>query len=437
MAAVGATRYVFALNRKAPVFDGTVGDLATDEHWLKAHLTCGWFGGDVSVEQLRRYVRLDCSADASKAACTHTGFIQYLFKCWAKEMGAVLRPDMIWYTILQEVARSVRASPEAFAHLFTQTPDEKQLIILVTGSPSEMDAERLSALVRKAMPEAGFADTVLNPTFPSAPPLAKYAVAATFCDMGSNFFNYETSFCGIRSLEVVGSKEEWLHLAEAIARLRTYTPSFRWSYDSQRASYEEWIQRCSTTVEDIIRHNFDISDTKRRNAFFADIFHYGDNDECDSGHDDTIVTGWARGFYNVAYDDIAGFPSHIGTIPFVNQETKREFVQAVGLAHSVLRDETVWDPQYVVVTFEKHVPTSDGSDVHTPGPPRSSDSHTVVKADDARTRAVKAPQKRSSDGGKSRLKSSLETLSVPREPPVVVPRAKRARIHAADVDGST
>ena len=61
--------------------------------------------------------------------------IYALNTCYDFHLPFALSPEVIWYTIISEIATCVKKDPETYAHLYTTTPKEKQKIPMkfVTG----------------------------------------------------------------------------------------------------------------------------------------------------------------------------------------------------------------------------------------------------------------------------------------------------------------
>ncbi len=93
-----------------------------------------------------------------------------------------------------------------------------------------------------------------------------------------------------------------------------------------------------------------------REVFFSDIFHYGKNTKCRSGHDTKIVSGWARVFYGYSYKsepskDLFRYSGHCQYVCVENLETRRKFCQVISLSYSELVDDTLV-PYYGTVKYE-------------------------------------------------------------------------------------
>ncbi|MDO8934103.1 MAG: DUF4419 domain-containing protein [Rhodocyclaceae bacterium] len=133
-AAHARRRFTFAGVSAAAAAKERSGELSGDEDWISA-----------VPNRTVVYIRRSLSFDASAAACTHAGFIHYLHACWAAERGVVLRPDVIWHTVLCEMARIIQAAPMHYRHLFTDDGSgTKRELEVLTAAPSAMDARVLA-----------------------------------------------------------------------------------------------------------------------------------------------------------------------------------------------------------------------------------------------------------------------------------------------------
>jgi ethanolamine utilization protein EutP (predicted NTPase) len=146
-------------------------------------------------------------------ANNRTGLIQYLFYVWAEELGCVIRPDMIFFTIMSEIKNHIVDHPEAFRSIFTKSQD-KTTIILVN-----LTVESLMSALSKIIVNKDLFKVVTQTSFASAPELFRKTMAITMADMGSPLFDYATTKCGIRSIQVLGTDEEWDNLLASIDEL--------------------------------------------------------------------------------------------------------------------------------------------------------------------------------------------------------------------------
>jgi hypothetical protein len=127
--------------RGAPTFP-----LDSPEQWVRAFSS---HGSDRHFKQLR------ASFDGAAVPVTHAGLIRYLHACWAAERGAVLRPDMVWHTLVNEVASAILADPAWYRGLFTlltKAATGKTDIVIVTRD--DLDVRHGSCSYRAPPPLA-------------------------------------------------------------------------------------------------------------------------------------------------------------------------------------------------------------------------------------------------------------------------------------------
>lgn len=60
----------------------------------------------------------------------HKNLMHYLTLAWYNHFSVVISPDMIFYTILCELAEQIKSDPDAYRHLFTDSTDKKEIITI-------------------------------------------------------------------------------------------------------------------------------------------------------------------------------------------------------------------------------------------------------------------------------------------------------------------
>lgn len=284
---------------------------------------------------------------------THAGFIHYLHLCWAQEIGCELRPDMLYYTIISEVASQILKNPEQYVHLFSGSQIKSNIVVF--EQDDIVTADRLVEAIRNIVKSPEFLSTICDVKFDSDVSDAHYARKMVFANMGTPFYNYIGSKCGIPHIDLVGSLEDWNKLYSSIMKLSTFL------IDSK--SLNKYFKVVSNIVANIIAYNFNIEMksyyfTKIGNSpydFFNDFFHYGRNVKCRSGHPENIVNGWAKLFYihEQGEIDLLNFPSHVNYVPFTLDYSDKYFCQAVTLAYSELdKSKNTLRPGYGIITYE-------------------------------------------------------------------------------------
>lgn len=292
-----------------------------------------------------------------KSNITHPGLIHYAHYCWAKEYGLSLRPDMIYNAIISEIAFDILSNPDDYKHLFTGTTNQK-INILTVGKL--FDYDQMISLIKSKILEPDFADAICDLVFESDVPNARRARLMAFANMGTPFFNLFGTMCGIPHVEIVGSYDDWVKLYDAIRVLQRFGPSES-ARDYRRKHYANHMEKSLNIVANIIYYCFDIRldpmtqmyNTKEE--FFSDIFHYGSNVVCGSGHDTMVVSGWLRFFYGDSDEgvDLDHYHCHTNYVCMHDLDTNKRYCQVVSLAFSELDSENnILRPGYGIVTYE-------------------------------------------------------------------------------------
>jgi len=321
--------------------------LDTTDRWLRS------FAADKDADSF-----VEVQSNMSTATHTHAGALSYLHYAWAKEIGVELRPDMIFNTVISELATKILAKPADYKYLFTDS--ESKVDIMTVGMLFDMD--QLIACLKSVIKSPEFLSTIADTEFESDAPNAKFARRMTFAHMGTPFFNYMCSMCGIPHVEVAGTEADWTKLHELILRLSIYVPK----------SYPEYHQKnmaeSAKIVSNIIFHcfgtqvnGFEALPYESKEAFFSDIFHYGANKKCGSGHDDLVVSGWFKTFYGDSMEhkpskDIHKYSYHSNYVcmaDVTDPSNPKYYCQVVSLAFSNYDANThTLSPQYGIVRYE-------------------------------------------------------------------------------------
>lgn len=263
-------------------------------------------------------------------ALCHDSYLRYLELCWNQHLGAVIRPDDLWYAILCEVAGLIIADPEKYRHLFSET-QEKQDIVVVTDALEVMPIDQLSSMLAKVVPMDA---SVFFPEFSTATPASRHAMQAAFCEMGTPYYDYSMMCCDIPLIDVRGDRADWAKLVtqfEALTTAIRFVPA-------------EW----ASNVNKIL---VAARDSLTNAAFWKEILTL---ERCGSGSD-VIVSGWWSKLYVNFPKQLAkpsNFAQHISKVPYKHLQTKKEYLMKVGLFSSTW-DGRLLVPEYGFVVYEK------------------------------------------------------------------------------------
>lgn len=291
-------------------------------------------------------------SDQPPREITHAGFLSYLALCWSKEFGCVINPGVLYNCFLTCFARKVLQNPDMYKYLFSNS-DTKVEVEFVGDA---FDYEKLINVLRRSVANNDFLACVVDTNFASDIENAGKIRSMIFANAGVPFFNYSCSKCGIPSVTVEGSVEDWKKLIECIRQFAQFAPKTDASY--VKDNHNKWVKECLSTVQNIVTHAFGEAD-KKRDEFFSNIFHYGKNGFKRSGQDDKIVSGWAKVFVGGSLDDdtkdLHKYDSQTIYLPVTNKHSDdhRYFVQFASLGYSTYdKDTNVLKPHYCFDTYE-------------------------------------------------------------------------------------
>ncbi len=157
--------------------------------------------------------------------------IQTIHHCYNQHFPLGLRPEVLWYAIVSEIAIHTKLNPKECAHLFTFKPDQVQTVrvrddSLVLGSPDN-NWGRTIQLFEEAMREFLPPQTlgIFVPDFSTQTQESRVATMVSFMDAASPFFEYRVStLCGIPRIRLHGSVQDWALILENTRTLSQQVP---------------------------------------------------------------------------------------------------------------------------------------------------------------------------------------------------------------------
>lgn len=282
------------------------------------------------------------SITSTKIDATHSGFMAYLFEAWKKEAGVKLRPDVFFYTFISELINCIHDNPEKFRGIFTTKKDKQEINIV--GLTVEKLMDRLSDLIENKE----FFNIVTKTTFNTAPTHFNQVMGIAMANIGTPYFSYSTSKCGIPRVAVESSQDEWLKLVDALTAMHSIVAPICEASDF-------YIRTLIDRIKKLIEAAFVTKDA----SFFKDMFVYGVNGQCRSGHDEPVhLEGWARELYMGSYSRYAKmayyehlierYNSHVNCLPYRNKDDPSNisyFVSITGMTSSYF-EHGFLNPEY-------------------------------------------------------------------------------------------
>lgn len=254
----------------------------------------------------------------------HANYMGYLEKCWADHLGVTITPDIIWYTLLCEVAAMVKATPDNFRNLFTKS-DKKEDILVFSESVIVMPLDTLAAALKERVPT----DTdSFFPEFSTRTPQSFHAFQAAFCDMCSPYYNYMMYCCEIPMVDVRGTLDDWKNLGS------------KWDNLTKIIGVNTWTAKVSEVLNSLI---INFQDAEFWKKIFA-IKHCGSGGQVE-------VSGWFVDLFQVqpSVRYVENYSPHISLVKYKQLNLNQNFEMSVGLFGSKMENEfLVPDFSYVV-----------------------------------------------------------------------------------------
>lgn len=265
---------------------------------------------DYSTKKVSQSLVLRSCCIPEDAVAYHQNYIKYLEKCWGEHLGIVITPDIIWYILLCELTSIIKADPNQFRHLFSDS-EEKKTIAIVTGSRVEMP---LDDLVRALKAQVPTNIEPFMPNFSTTTDAAKHAQFAAFCDMCSPYYDYIMLACGFPAIDVRGTEEDWLQMHACWCNLKEIFNECS-SYFNQ---VEETLTNCIERREDV--------------SWWNDMFVMR---RCGSGSQ-TEVSGWINSlFQEVPRPAYTGnYNTNISVVDYLDLPTQKKYKMQDGLFYS-------------------------------------------------------------------------------------------------------
>jgi hypothetical protein len=266
------------------------------------------------VNQLVRrslvFVQDSLTVEAQPTEIYFSNYLGYLEKCWAAHAGIVITPDILWYTLLCELAIVVKGSPENYRPLFSGQAEKHKITVM--AAPPVLPLEAVVAEMDRVLP-VNSADFL--PQFSTSTIRSQQTMRAAFCDLCSPYCNYSMYLCGIPFIDVQGTEQDWQQLRE------------RWQGLIQLVSRLDaqpgvWMYRVMSILDQLVSR-------WQEPVFWREMFWL---EKCGSGHQ-TEVRGWfAQLFWvvpDVAY--ASNFSTHVSRVSYRDLSGNTDYVLKAGL----------------------------------------------------------------------------------------------------------
>jgi hypothetical protein len=258
----------------------------------------------------------------------HRNYIEYLEGCWAGHMPAVMSPDIMWFTILSELAAHIVKNADHYRPIFTTAEEGKTEIVVQTDSPTMLPVDKVIGELHRLCPTD--VDKYI-PEFSTSTKLSTLAVQATFLEAVSPYYDYMMMLCGIPKVRLDGTEEDWQRIEQSIAAIATTA--------NPLPEANDYLVKVASKVMQIMG-----SLRFSNSEFWGDMFRIG---HCGSGHQ-AVVEGWIGDLFlappKLAYPH--NFPTHISKVAYKELVTGNTFTLHAGLLSSAVDSDGFLVPQF-------------------------------------------------------------------------------------------
>jgi len=211
-------------------------------------------------------------------------FVATLYIAYADHRPISISPDMIWLLICQGFSTHVNNNIEELRKKFVKFDGKKKLIVNTqlisqefkkgsTKSPWPLAFPVMSDSISKYVKSD--IHNLYVQSFSTTTSVEKAAYEVALLDVMGGYFEYEFStMCGIPTINIEGTKTDWLKIRNGLQHFKGY-------------KIDNWIN----SLEPIIQQFVDASDNKIDTAFWSNIFKRKD----ESGG--PYITGWIIKFF--------------------------------------------------------------------------------------------------------------------------------------------
>lgn len=141
----------------------------------------------------------------------HLTYLDYLKIAYNTDYGIIIKPDFIWFTILNEITHIINKDPEKFRKSLSKNKDK----IEITGNGTsmvELPVDQMLELVLEHLPCKLTKEDIIPP-FSTSDDDSRLAFAVSFLDAVSPYYGYSYYGCMYNKIKILGEPEDY-HLME-------------------------------------------------------------------------------------------------------------------------------------------------------------------------------------------------------------------------------
>jgi len=258
-------------------------------------------------------------ANTIKGTIPHKSFADYLTIAYNTDYGIVIKPDFIWFTILNEISKIINDDPEKYRKSFTKS--KKKIQIVGSGdSMVELPVHQMMELILKQIPSEKLKKEDFILPLSTADDDSRFAFAVSFLETVSPYYGLAYYGCMYNKIKLLGEPKDYQIMVEALNRLNKQITGLP----------QDYIDQVSNLL-------WRIQSNWNNDGFWSHILW------TESGYLADTVDGWILGLYK----DKQYYNNHIAKIEYEELTTNIEYTMVCGLLSSKIEDG------YMIPNFER------------------------------------------------------------------------------------
>ena len=258
-----------------------------------------FFRWDDTFQRYGKTVMASSFNPAQNVKYQHNGFVHTVIQAYNEHYDLVIRPDDVWISILAQLSSHINSNAEELREKFVAHDKKKALIIkLESIEPDEIDweefANQMTELMDQDLVDKDLKQWIL-PDFSTTTQMDTNVSAMLMMACMKNYYYFiGMLMCGIPTVTLDGTKEDWLEIQTRLTKLDTW---------------DDITRKWQSMLKPIIKKFIAAFDGEVDTDFWE---HVVSNERIGSGS--TAVAGWITAFcaFNLHGRFIDEFGYHAG-----------------------------------------------------------------------------------------------------------------------------
>ena len=162
----------------------------------------------------------------NQEVCFKNTLLGTILHAWNQHYNLILKPDDIWTSIALSLSKYISHNAEQLRSVFVEHEGKKELCVVDIGDANAYDwtigINKLAGMVDSNITDENLINTMTN-NFTTTTHITSTISKLAILKSMENYFSYKVMLlCGIPSIELKGTKEDWVKIKEKISSMQSY-----------------------------------------------------------------------------------------------------------------------------------------------------------------------------------------------------------------------